>query len=356
MKSFKILVINPGSTSTKIAVYENDKEIFEATLRHHTEELEKFDTVADQFEFRKDVILRTLSDNNINVDEFSAISTRGGGLKPIEGGTYKVCETILEDSKTARFGEHASNLACLIGDEIAKDLNIPVFLTDPPVVDELDEIARQTGIEGMVRRSRFHALNQKAVARKGFEELGKTYTDGNCIVAHLGGGVSVSAHRNGHVIDTNDAYMGAGPMTPERAGTVESGEIIKMCFSGKYTLKEIKKILVGKGGLTSRLGTSDAREVSERVKNGDKKAEMVYSAMAYQVSKEIGNMATVLKGDVDFIAITGGIAYSTEFVQWISERVSFIAPIRVYPGEFEMSALALATLRVLNKEEVAKSY
>ena len=352
----RLLVINPGSTSTKIAVFDDENIIFEETLRHSTEEISSFNRIYDQFEFRREIILKSLEKNNISLESLDAIVGRGGLLKPIEGGTYEINEVMIEDLKSSSRGEHASNLGGILAYEIAKDLKIRSFIVDPVVVDELQEVARVSGLKGIDRISIFHALNQKAVARKHAENLGKKYEDLNLIVAHLGGGVSVAAHEKGKVIDLPNALNGEGPFSPERAGGLPVGALIELCFSGQYTKDQVKKMIVGNGGIVSYLGTNDAREVSNRVKEGDKYAELIYYAMAYQVSKEIGACAAVLKGNVDGILITGGIAYDKDFTSWIEERVSFIAPVTIYPGEDELTALAQGGLRVLRGEEEAKIY
>lgn len=356
MEAFRVLVINPGSTSTKIAVFDNEKCILEETLRHSAQEISSFNEIYDQYEFRKNIILETLNEKDINVTKFSAIVGRGGLLKPIEGGTYEVNEDMIEDLKKGVSGQHASNLGGIIAHEIASQLNIPAYIVDPVVVDEMDEIARISGMPEIERKSIFHALNQKAVARRAAKEMGKTYNDVNLIVAHLGGGVSVGAHRKGKVVDVNNALDGEGPMSPERSGSLPVGDLCKLCFSGKYSLDEIKKLIKGKGGIVAYLDTNDCKSVSQAVDKGDKKAALIYEAMAYQIAKEIGVCAAVLKGNVDAIVITGGIAYDEKMVNWITQRVSFISKVLVYPGEDELEALAEGGLRVLRKEEVPKVY
>lgn len=352
----KLLVINPGSTSTKIGLFRNEKQLFEKTLRHATEEIDKFETIADQYEFRMKVILDTLEENDIDINTIDVVVGRGGAVMPIEGGTYTINELMLEHCKIGYSAQHASNLGAIVAKEIADVLNVPSFVVDPPTVDEMQDIARVTGIAGIERKSKFHALNQKAVARRAAKELGKKYEESNIIVAHLGGGISVGSHENGKVVDVNDAYDGNGPFTPERAGTVPAGDLARMCFSGDYTLAEIKKKLTGKGGLVAHLGTNDAREVSQMAENGDANAKRIYDALAYQVAKEIGSCGAVLKGNVDAIVITGGIAYDKKFVENITDRISFIAPVKIYAGEDELGALAGGALRVLRGEETAKEY
>lgn len=356
MSSQRILAINPGSTSTKIAIFENEKCLFETTLRHSTEEISKYKHIFDQYEFRKNVILDVLNEKEINLTKLNAVVGRGGLLKPIEGGTYLVSERMLEDLKRGVLGEHASNLGGVLAFEIASKLNIPSYIVDPVVVDELEEIARISGIPEIERISIFHALNQKAVARRAAKEMGRDYTDLNLIVAHLGGGISVGAHKKGRVVDVNNALDGEGSFSPERSGGLPVGDLIKLCFSGTMTQGEIKKRITGNGGLVAYLGTNNAKEVSERIAAGDSEAELVYKAMAYQVAKEIGSCSAVLKGDVDAILLTGGIAYDKQFIEWIEKRVQFIAPVKKYPGEDEMTALAEGAQRILNGEEEAKRY
>ncbi|MDK2919712.1 MAG: butyrate kinase [Candidatus Petromonas sp.] len=355
-ETYRILAINPGSTSTKIAIYDDEKPVLETTLRHPAEEINKYDKIYDQYEFRKNVILDTLNEKGINLTKLNAVVGRGGLLKPIKGGTYAVNEKMLEDLKVGVLGEHASNLGGILAHEIASKLNIPSFIVDPVVVDEMKDVARISGMPEIERKSIFHALNQKAVARRAAKEKGKTYEEMNLVVAHLGGGISVGAHEKGRVIDVNNALDGEGPFSPERSGGLPVGDLAKLCFLGKYALDDIKKKIKGKGGLVAYLGTNDGREVVKMIENGDEKAELVYKAMAYQVAKEIGSCAAVLKGKVDAIVITGGIAYDNMFVSWIKERVGFIADVLVYPGEDEMIALVEGGLRVLRGEEKAQEY
>ena len=355
-KVFKILTINPGSTSTKIAVFDNEDLVFEKTLRHSSEEIGKYEKISDQFEFRKTVIEDALTEGGIKTSDLDAVVGRGGLLKPIEGGTYIVNEAMIDDLRVGVLGEHASNLGGIIAKEIGDAVNVPSYIVDPVVVDEMDDVARISGSEDIDRKSIFHALNQKATARRAAKELEKEYFDCNFIVAHMGGGISVGAHEKGKVIDVANALDGEGPFSPERSGGLPVGDLVKMCFSGKYTQDEIKKKIKGNGGLVGYLNTNDGREVESRIEAGDEKAKLVYEAMAYQVSKEIGSCASVLKGNVDAILLTGGIAYSKMFTGMIEERVNFISDVKVYPGEDEMIALAQGGLRVLNKEEEPKNY
>lgn len=353
---YKLLIINPGSTSTKIGVYEDENPIIVETLRHSSEEISKFNSIYEQFEFRKETILGILKEKEFDISSLNAVIGRGGLLKPIEGGTYEVNEVMLQDLKVGILGQHASNLGGIIANEIAKGLNIPAFIVDPVVVDELEEVARISGIPEIQRISIFHALNQKAVAKRYANDTGKKYEEVNAIVAHLGGGISVGAHKNGRVIDVNNALDGEGPFSPERSGGLPVGDLIKLCYSGKYTYEEVKKMINGKGGFVAHYNTNDARVVAQAMREGDKKAELLLKAMAYQVAKEIGKCAAVLCGKVDAIILTGGIAYGKEIVELITERVAFIAPVIVYPGEDELLALAQGGLRVLNGQEQAKTY
>lgn len=353
---YRLLIINPGSTSTKIAIYDNEKPVFEEVLRHSAEELAPYPTIYSQYQFRKDVILDTLSSKDINLTKLSAVVGRGGLLHPIPSGTYEVNEKMVEDLRMGLLGQHASNLGGILAREIASQLNISSFIVDPVVVDEMDDVARLSGMPGIDRICIFHALNQKAVARRAARDLGKAYEDVNLIVTHLGGGISVGAHRRGMVVDVNNALDGEGPFSPERAGGLPAEGLVKMCYSGKYSMDEIKKKLVGKGGLVAYLKTNDAREAEKMIEEGNKEAELVYRAMAYQIAKEIGNCAAVLCGDVDAVVLTGGIAYSKMLTGWIKERVEFISQVMIYPGEDEMSALAEGGLRVLRGEEKVKEY
>ncbi|MGK7377728.1 butyrate kinase [Planococcus sp. 1R117A] len=352
----RILVINPGSTSTKIGVFDNDILIMEKTIRHSSESLAGFSSIIDQYSFRKQTILEALDEEGMNVSNLSAVCGRGGLLRPIEGGTYAVDQAMLEDLRKGILGQHASNLGGILAYEIAEALNIPSFIVDPVVVDELDPIARISGFSLIERKSIFHALNQKAVARRYAKELGRTYEDMRLIVTHMGGGITVGVHLNGRVVEVNNGLHGDGPFSPERAGTVPAGDLVELCFSGQYYRHEIMKMLVGQGGLVGYLGTNDAVKVEKRIQKGDLEAESIYDAMAYQVAREIGSASTVLKGKVDAIILTGGLAYGKDFVKAITDRVNWIADVAVMPGENELQALAEGAVRVLNKEEQAKTY
>jgi butyrate kinase len=351
-----VLVINPGSTSTKIAVYNDEKLVFEHKIDHPTEDIQKFPSIVSQFAFRKEVILKAVEHNNFDIKQLSAVCGRGGMLKPIESGTYLVNEPMLHDLNLAKRGEHASNLGAILARDIADDLNIPAFIVDPVAVDEMNDIARISGNPKIERDSLFHALNQKAIARQVAKDKGVPYEELNLIVAHLGGGISVAAHQKGRVIDVNNALDGDGPMSPERSGTVPLGPLYKMCYSGEYTLDQIKRMNYGKGGLVAYLGTNDARQVVERIKSGDEKAKLVYDAMIYQIAKEIGATATVLKGQFDYIVITGGIAYDEYLITELKGRIGFLGEVLVYPGENECLSLAQGALRVLYEVESAKIY
>lgn len=357
MDEFKILAINPGSTSTKIAVYKNNKSIFLKNIKHSSDDLKKFSKIADQFEFRKEIILEELKIADIDINKISAIVGRGGLVKPIESGVYEVNERLHEDAKNGIMGEHASNLGALIADDIAKSLpNTKAYIADPVVVDELDEVARIAGHPRFKRVSIFHALNQKAIARIYAKSLDKKYEELNLIVAHLGGGISVGAHLSGRVVDVNNALDGDGPFSPERSGTLPAGQLAKLCFSGEFTYDQVKKMINGQGGLIAHAGTNDAYEVEMKARAGDKNAKLLQDAMAYNIAKLIGSMAVVLKGKVDGILLTGGIAHNTDLVDYIKEMVGFIAPVTVYPGEDEMQALAMNGLMVLKGEILAKQY
>jgi butyrate kinase len=277
-------------------------------------------------------------------------------LKPIPSGTYLVNEEMINDLKNLKYGAHASNLGALIAVEIAKPLNIPSFIVDPVAVDEYEDIARISGMPMIERVSIFHALNQKAIARMVAKDHNKKYEDMNLLVVHMGGGISIGAHHKGRVIDVNSALDGDGPMTPERSGSVPIGPLTKLCFSGKYTYEEIRRLNYGQGGLSAYLNTNDARIITKRIKEGDTYAKAIFDAMIYQIAKEIGAYATVLKGQVDFIVLTGGLAYQEYLVDSLKERILWIAPVLTYPGEDELLALAQGALRVITKEENPKTY
>ena len=354
--SYKSLIINPGSTSTKIGVFEDETLLFEETLRHSTEEIAQYASIVDQKDFRKQIILDLLDKKNFDIKSLQVVVGRGGMLKPIPGGTYAVSDELLHDLKIGVQGQHASNLGGILAREIGDSIGVPSFIVDPVVVDELIPIARYSGVPELPRTSVFHALNQKAVAKRFAKEQGKAYDSLNLIVVHMGGGVSVGAHEKGNVIDVFNALDGDGAFSPERAGAVPSGALVKLCYSGKYTEKEVYKKIVGGGGFNAYLNTNDMRDVEKMVEGGDKNAEEIRDAFIFQVAKNIGSMSCVLKGKVDQIIMTGGIAYDKQVIAGLKERVGFIAPVTVYPGEDELLALAQGALRVLNKEEAAKEY
>ena len=351
-----LLIINPGSTSTKIAVYDNEREVLSENISHSAEELAPFNKIVDQKGFRKDIILRTLKDKSIEASDLAAVVGRGGLLDPIPSGVYRVNDRMLADLHKGVQGEHASNLGGLIADEIARPLGLPAFIVDPVVVDELEDWARLSGVPEIRRRSIFHALNHKHSARLAARELGKSYESVNLIVCHLGGGISIAVHKQGRVVDVNNALNGEGPIAPERAGTVPAGDLVALAFSGKYPEKDIKKMLTGRGGMVAHLQTNDMRETLKRVAEGDKQADLVFTAMVLTVAKQVGACAAVLKGRVDGIVLTGGLAFSTEFIDRIKECIQFLGPVFVFPGENEMVALAQAGLRVMRGEDAAHTY
>ena len=351
--SIKTLVINPGSTSTKVGVFEDETLLFEETLRHPTEEIAKYASVIDQKDFRKEIILDFLKEKDCDPKTLNVIVGRGGLLKPIPGGTYAVSDALLADLKAGVQGQHASNLGGILAREIGDSLGVPSYIVDPVVVDELTDKARISGMPELPRRSIFHALNQKAVARRFAKENGKRYEDLNLIVIHMGGGVSVGAHDHGKVVDVNNILDGEGCFSPERSGTVPVGDLVKMCFSGKYTQKEVYKKICGNGGFNGYLHTNDAREVGKMAESGNALAKQVWEAFFYQIAKDAGAMAAVLHGKVDQIILTGGIAHSKYVTDVIRDYVSSIAPVYVYPGEHEMESLGEQSYEALiGKAEV----
>ena len=354
--AFRILTINPGSTSTKFAVYDNETVILTKTVRHTEEELRSFGSILEQKTYRKECILSEMRAAGISSDSLDAVSGRGGLLKPIESGTYLVSPAMLADLHTATAAIHASTLGAIIAAELAEPLSIPAYVVDPIVVDEMDRNAKLTGMPGIERSSIFHALNQKAIARRVAEKIGKPYENSRFVIAHLGGGITVGAHRYGRVIDVNDGLAGEGPFTPERSGGVPAVPLINMCFSGEYSREELLEKITGKGGMRGYLGTNDERAVQKMINDGDEFAALVLDSMAYQVSKEIGAMVAVLEGRVDAIALTGGLAYSNRFTGAVKQRVDRLAPLYVFPGENEMLALMGGALRVLRGEEAVSVY
>jgi len=350
-----ILIINPGSTSTKVAIFNQEgKEIFKEFISHSTEELFRFKSLLEQGPFRKKIILNTLKKKKIDSNSLSAIIGRGGILKPLAAGTYEVNKQLIDDLKNSPI-EHASNLGGIIAHEIAEEINVPAYIADPVSVDEFTDIARISGLKGVERESLLHALNIRANAFRYAKERGKKFEELNLIVAHLGGGISISPIEKGKIIDVNNANDG-GPFSPERTGSLPNKALIHLCYSGKYSEKELYKFITHQGGLVSYLETNDVREVIKKIEQGDKNAELIFEGMCYQIAKEIGAMAAVLKGKVEAIILTGGIAHNEILVNKIKDHTDWIAPIVVYPGEEEMKALAQAVTRVIEGIEKVKTY
>jgi len=354
---YKLLIINPGSTSTKIAVFHDKEQVFKKNIKHQTEEVSKFEKIADQFEFRKDVIINELKAEGIDLNGLTAVVGRGGLLHPLTSGVYEVNDAMIRDLNEAANGEHACNLGGLIAASIAKEFGVKAYIADPVVVDEMDDVARYSGHPLFPRKSIFHALNQKIIARTHAKAVNKKYEDLNLIGIHLGGGISVAAHKKGRVVDVNNALNGDGPFTPERSGVLPSGPLMNACFSGKYTKKDIDLMLKGQGGFVAYLGTNDALTVEKEVRAGNKEWEKVYRAMAYQIAKEVGGLAaSAFSMDVDGIFVTGGMAYDKLFCSILNDHLHKIAPVYVYPGEDEMAALAMNGVMVLDGEVEAKFY
>ncbi len=357
MDNNQILVINPGSTSTKFALFEGTSPVFIQTIHHTKEELEDYPKMIDQFSFRKSLILKQLQEEDVNLSVIRIVMGRGGLLKPVESGVYAVNQKMINDLKSCAYGEHASNLGGLIAYDIAKSLpDAKAYIANPVVVDELNDLARLSGHPKLSRRSIFHALNQKAIARQHAKQILRKYEDLNLIVVHLGGGITVGAHKKGRVVDVNQGLDGDGPYSPERSGTLPVGDLVRLCYSGEYSLEEVLKMIKGEGGLLAYLNTNNALEVEKRISAGDEYSKLIYDGMAYQVAKEIGAMAAVLDFQVDGILITGGIAHDKYFTNEIISYCHRLAPVHVYPGEDEMKALAMNGLRVLNHESEIKIY
>ncbi|WP_094602743.1 Butyrate kinase 2 [Sporomusa silvacetica DSM 10669] len=353
---YKILTINPGSTSTKIGLYHDTVEVFVGNIGHSTKDIAKFTTVIDQFEYRFETITAFLSSKNIKVSDLSAVVARGGLLKPMVGGTYHITASMLDDLKHNRYGAHACNLGGIIADLLAKEGGCPGYIVDPAVVDELAPVARLSGRPEITRKSIFHALNHKAVAKRFAKTINRSYDSLNLIIAHLGGGISIACHTFGEAVDVNNAFDGEGPFSPERAGTIPAKQFADKIISEKLDINTIASLLAGNGGLVAYLGTNDVREVERRIAAGDKQAELVYQAMIYTIAKSIGAAAIPVCGKVDYIMLTGGIAYSEQLTAKLTEYVSFIAPVVILPGENELQALAEGAYRVLIGEESAKEY
>ena len=352
----KILVINPGSTSTKIAVFDKETQIFKHSISHSVEQLSPYKTIIDQFEFRKQLVLEELKKAGVALD-FQAVIGRGGLTKPLEGGVYEVNEKMKEDIRTSDHS-HACDLGCIIASDIAKDIpGCRSFIADPVVVDELNDYARVSGSPLFQRASIWHALNQKAIARRYAKDINKSYEDLNLIVCHQGGGISVAAHDHGRAVDVNNALDGEGPFAPERAGTLPAADLVRLCFSGKYNEKEMLAFISGKeSGLSGHLGTNDMREVENRCNNGDEKASRLVDAMIYHIAKSIAAQGAVFCGKIDAVIITGGIARWQYIVDELTKRINYLAPVVVYPGEDEMEALALNAVAVLEGQREAKEY
>lgn len=355
-KNVRLLIVNSGSTSTKAAIYENEQEIIRENIMHPVEELRMHLNIWDQYDLRKKTILQWVEKQNYTMTDFSAIVSRGGNTRPIPTGVYLITKKMLGDMKSGNYGTHPTNVGGEICFHLGKELNIPALIVDPPTSHELCSLATYSGIPQIKRRSSFHALNQKAVARRLYADLQKNYEDINIIIVHLGGGISVGSHCKGAIIDVNNALDGDGPFSPERAGSLPTSDLIEMCFSGQYTREEMLRLICGRGGLFAYLGTTSGLEIEERIKNSDERAKEVIEAMAYQVSKEIGAAAAVLSGKIEAIGFTGGLANWSRLVNLIKERVSFIAPIHIYPGEDEIPSLAAGALRYMRGEEKAKEY
>ncbi len=356
MKSYKVFAINPGSTSTKIAMFEGDKEVFSKNVSHDAEKLKEFKEISDQFDYRKETILKELAEAGQTLEGVDAFSARGGGLVNVEGGVYKVGEKLLEHARVGYTVKHPATLGAQLADAFAKEYGGVAFVVNPPDVDEFTDVARVTGLKGIYRESRIHALNQKEIGIRYAAKRGKKYEDLNLIICHIGGGISVTAHNHGKMVDSNDIANGDGPMAPTRCGQLPVKDVVTMCFSGKYTEKEMREKITKTGGLVDHLGTSDAREVTEMIKNGNQYAKLIYDAMIYEIGKTAGSMAAVLRGKVDGIIFTGGISHDKYVVEKLTEMLSFIAPITVMAGEFEMEALAAGAIRVLSGKEEAKTY
>lgn len=358
MKNYKVLAMNFGSTSTKVAVYEGEKEVLLHVFRHTPEEMAHISTLEDNAAFRKGVIMSYLRETGVDMSELDAIVGRGGLVRPVEGGTYAVNEAMLEDLHSCKYGFHVCNLGGILASEIGNELGKPAYVVDPPVIYEMAEVASLSGHPDFPRRPLWHALNQKAIAKRFAAEQGKPYDSLRLIVAHMGGGITVGAHMNGKVVDVNNGLEGEGAYTGERPGTLPVLEVVRAVLNQKYgkTYEEMRHVFCMKCGLVGYTGTNDGREIGRRIAAGDKEAELAYRGMAYQVAKEIGAMGAVLQGKVDAIIITGGFAYDPMLMGWIEEYVRYLAPVHIYPGEDEMLALAQGAIRVLSGQEAVMEY
>lgn len=353
---FRVLAINPGSTSTKIAVFDEKKLVVESIIRHNPEEMTVSGNILSEKIMRKQLIEQALKEEQIDPATIDVVVGRCGLVKPIESGTYEISDKMIADLMLPAATEHASALGGLISAELGKEWQIPAYVVDPIVVNEMEPTARLSGLAGIERRSVFHALNTKSVVRKAAAKLGLAYEDGRFIAVHIGGGITVSAHRYGRVIDVNDAMGGDGPFTPQRSGSLPVGPIIDMCYSSEYTYQEMREMIQHKGGMQSYLGTNDMKEAEQMIKQGDEFAALVVDSMAYQICKEIGAMFAVLEGRVNAIVLTGGIAYSTRFTALVKKRVDMLAPVLTFAGENEMQALAEGAIRVLKGETNVSVY
>lgn len=356
MKNYLVFAINPGSTSTKIALFEGDTRIFSRNVTHDAGKLKEFLEISDQFDYRKDMILEELKQAGFTLEGVDAFAGRGGGTASMDGGVYAVNDRMLEDVRSGRYVRHPANLGSQLARYFGDQYGKPAFVVNPPDTDEFQDLARVTGLSGIYRESKLHALNQKEIGIRYGAGLGKRYEELNLIICHIGGGISVTAHRHGRMIDSNDIAQGDGPMAPTRCGQLPVKDVIKLCFSGKYTEKEMYERVTKTGGLADHLGTSDAREVERMIGAGDQYAKLIYDAMIYQIGKTAGSMAAVLNGEIDAVLLTGGIAYDQYVVGRLKEMIGFLAPMEVMAGEFEMEALAAGAIRVLSGEEPVKNY
>ncbi|MFO7815037.1 MAG: butyrate kinase [Halanaerobiales bacterium] len=353
---FKLLVINPGSTSTKLSIFEDEIEVWSKNIQHKSEEIRKFEKIIDQFEWRETLTKKVISDSVHKFNELDAVVARGGvALDPLLGGTYLIDENMVNDLEIAKNSSHASNLAGIIAYNLGREYNIPAYTVDPISVDEFDDLARLSGLPEINRKCQSHALNLKAIGRKTSEYIGKDFEEANLVGVHLGGGISIASLRKGKIVDVNNANQG-GPYSPERVGTLPSLGLVEYIYDNNPDHNKFVKKLLGNGGLMAYLGTNDGLEIEERIKNGDQKAKLVYEGMIYQITKEIGAMATVLNGDVDAIFITGGLAKSKYITNRVVKKIKYISEVLVYPGAEEMENLAKGALRVLKKEEEYLEY
>ena len=353
---YRILAINPGSTSTKIGVFDNDECVFKESINHSSDELKSFKEISDQREFRLKTVLKALKDNNIDIETIDAFSGRGGSLQCCVGGTYLINELMYDDAKSMRIVKHPSALGIVIAYELGLKYSKPSFCVNPPDVDEFILEARITGIPGIYRESRIHALNQKEIGIRYAKKINSKYEDLNLIIVHAGGGISVAAHNHGKMIDCNDIVNGDGPMAPNRSGFIPAKPLINLCFSGKYSEDEIKALVNKNGGIMAHLGTDDIKEVTKMISEGNQKAQIIYDAMIYQIAKQVGAMFVSLKGNCSAIILTGGIANDPYYVKKLSKYIKKLTKVVVMPGEFELEALASGAFRVLSGIESSKGY